>query len=98
MSDQLHYVHGGRELDPEVKVSMVECGSCDDYHREDFWGDCRNDSQRFMPHDRSDGEPEYICADGKEWISEAEYIGRQETLFMENYTRERIEREKEKWS
>ena len=55
MSDQLHFTRGGQPIDPEVKVPMVECGSCECYHRSDFWGDCRNDQQRFLPHDLSDG-------------------------------------------
>jgi hypothetical protein len=25
----------------------VECGSCGEYHRADYWGDCRNDAERF---------------------------------------------------
>ena len=55
MSDQLHFIRGGQTLNPEVKVPMVECGCCECYHRSDFWGDCRNDSQRFLPHDPIDG-------------------------------------------
>jgi len=76
MSDQLHFIRGGRPLDPEVKVPMVECGSCECYHRSDFWGDCRNDSQRFLPHDLSDGEPEYVCANEEPWITDVELTRR----------------------
>jgi len=27
--------------------TFVHCGSCVAYHRTDFWGDCREDSERF---------------------------------------------------
>jgi hypothetical protein len=27
---------------------FVECGCCGSYHRADFTGDCREDSERFM--------------------------------------------------
>ena len=27
---------------------MVECGSCDCYHRSDYLGDCRDDDERFF--------------------------------------------------
>lgn len=26
---------------------FAECGSCGAYHRADYWGDCRNDDERF---------------------------------------------------
>ena len=78
MSDQLHFIRGGKALDPSEHVSMVECGCCECYHREDFWGDCRNDSQRFLPHDPIDGEPEYVCADGEHWITDAELSRRED--------------------
>ena len=32
-------------------VQMVECGCCDHHHRADWWGDCRDDSQRFIEQD-----------------------------------------------
>ena len=83
MSDQLHFVRGGKQLDPIEKVSMVECGCCECHHRSDFWGDCRNDSQRFMPHDYTDGDPEYVCADGWHWISDAEWIRREDARTQE---------------
>ncbi len=78
MSDQLHFIRSGVELDPEVKVPMIECGCCEFHHRSDFWGDCRTDSQRFMPHHPVDGEPEYVCANGHHWISDAEWIRRED--------------------
>ena len=78
MSDQLHFIRAGKSLDLEAKVSMVECGCCECYHREDFWGDCRTDSQRFLPHDPIDGEPEYVCADGEHWITDAELSRRED--------------------
>ncbi len=78
MSDSLHYIRTGEALDPEAKVPMIECGSCEFHHRSDFWGDCRTDSQRFMPHHPADGEPEYVCADGHHWISDAEWMRRED--------------------
>ena len=29
--------------------SFVECGSCGAYHKVDFYGDCRDDGERFGP-------------------------------------------------
>jgi hypothetical protein len=29
----------------------VECGSCGGFHRSDYWGDCRNDAERFTAED-----------------------------------------------
>ena len=70
--DQLHYLRGGEALNP-APVQMVECGCCEQYHRADFYGDCRNDSQRFIECDSSlDGAPEYTDAEGEPWISIAE--------------------------
>ena len=79
MSDSLHFIRAGKSLDPEAKVEMIECGSCEYHHRADFWGDCRTDSQRFMPHDGS-GDPEYECENGHHWITETEWWRRQEAL------------------
>jgi hypothetical protein len=31
----------------EVVDHLAECGCCGGYHRPDYWGDCRNDSERF---------------------------------------------------
>ena len=28
-------------------MRYFECGSCGEFHREDYWGDCRNDEERF---------------------------------------------------
>lgn len=28
-------------------IPIEECGCCGCYHRLDYWGDCRNDSERF---------------------------------------------------
>ena len=33
-------------IDKKV-VYVVECGSCSHFHRVDYFGDCRNDSERF---------------------------------------------------
>ncbi len=30
---------------------FVHCGSCECYHRVDYYGDCRNDAERFFPDD-----------------------------------------------
>ena len=30
---------------PSVKI--IHCGCCECYHRVDFYGDCRDDSERF---------------------------------------------------
>lgn len=27
--------------------TFIECGCCGAYHRADFWGDCREDGERF---------------------------------------------------
>ena len=80
MSDLLHFIRTGKALDPDAKVAIVECGSCECYHRSDFWGDCRTDSQRFLPHDLADGEPEYVCADGEGWITDVELSRRYQAL------------------
>jgi hypothetical protein len=29
------------------KHKFIECGCCGHYHPIDFWGDCRDDSNRF---------------------------------------------------
>lgn len=28
--------------------NMIECGCCGHYHRKDYYGDCRNDRERFI--------------------------------------------------
>jgi hypothetical protein len=36
--------------DPDFRddtAYLVECGCCEQYHRHDFEGDCRNDAERF---------------------------------------------------
>ena len=83
MSDSLHFIRTGQALDPEAQVSMIECGCCEFHHRSDFFGDCRTDSERFLPHHPSDGEPEYICADGHHWMSDAEWIRREDARTQE---------------
>lgn len=30
---------------------FIECGCCDHFHRADFWGDCRDDNERFTLDD-----------------------------------------------
>ncbi len=38
-------------VEPEPKIDYHECGSCGAYHRADYAGDCRNDSERFSYED-----------------------------------------------
>ena len=28
--------------------TFIECGCCGRYHRTDFWGDCRENSERYV--------------------------------------------------
>lgn len=35
------------DLVMQAEDQLEECGSCGAYHRKDYWGDCRNDAQRF---------------------------------------------------
>ena len=70
MTDLLHHQRGGGEMNP-LPVSMIECSCCDDYHREDFYGDCRNDSQRFMEQDDPSEPSDYTDEDGERWVSAA---------------------------
>lgn len=39
------------------KLDLVECGSCEGYHRRAFTGDCRDDYERYP-------DPENICSYG----------------------------------
>ena len=32
-------------------MRYLECGCCEHYHQEDFFGDCRNDAERFSLED-----------------------------------------------
>jgi len=32
-------------------MRYIECGCCGQYHRADYWGDCRNDEERFNLED-----------------------------------------------
>lgn len=44
----------GAGIPPGPRVNtFVECGGCGAYHRTDFTGDCREDSERFadLPED-----------------------------------------------
>lgn len=34
--------------------TFEECGCCGSYHRSDFFGDCREDSERFAPDEIPD--------------------------------------------
>ena len=39
----------GAGIPPGERVNtFVECGCCGAYHRTDFYGDCREDSERFL--------------------------------------------------
>ena len=31
----------------QLGATFIECGCCGAYHRSDYWGDCRNDAERF---------------------------------------------------
>ena len=79
MTDLLHHQRGGGELTPEA-VRMIECSCCDHHHREDFYGDCRTDEQRFIEQDDRSGPSDYSDEDGERWISAA-YL-RSETVIQ----------------
>ena len=34
-----------------MAIKYLECGCCEHYHREDYYGDCRNDAERFTLND-----------------------------------------------
>jgi hypothetical protein len=34
-----------------MEKEYIECGCCGAYHRTDFFGDCRNDAERFNLED-----------------------------------------------
>jgi hypothetical protein len=34
-----------------MKYEYIECGCCGQYHRIDYYGDCRNDAERFTFED-----------------------------------------------
>jgi len=40
-----------RKRKTSASEHYVECGSCGQYHREAFAGDCRDDSERFAFHE-----------------------------------------------
>lgn len=49
----------GLSTSPDA-VKIFRCGCCGCYHRMDYWGDCRNDEERFAdPEDAEDrlGKP-----------------------------------------
>jgi hypothetical protein len=46
------WVGAGIPVGPRVNTFFA-CGCCASYHRTDFWGDCREDSERF--HDVPSG-------------------------------------------
>lgn len=35
-------------------MKYLECGCCGHYHRENYYGDCRNDDERFTLDDLED--------------------------------------------
>jgi hypothetical protein len=37
-------------------MKFVECGSCGEFHRADYWGDCRNDEERYSLEDLEEME------------------------------------------
>ena len=69
--DLLHYQRGGEQLTAQP-VRMIECACCDHHHRADFWGDCRNDEQRFIEQDDPAQTSDYTDEDGERWVSIAE--------------------------
>ena len=71
ITDLLHYQRGGEALSP-TPVRMVECGCCDHHHRADFFGDCRNDAQRFIEQDDPSSASDYTDEDDERWVSIAE--------------------------
>ena len=73
MTDLLHHQRGGGELRAQA-VRMIECGRCDHHHREDFYGDCRNDAQRFIEQDDPSGPSDYSDEDGERWVSITAYL------------------------
>ena len=40
---------------------FYDCGGCGAYHRDDFWGDCREDSERY--HELPEGATEVFYDD-----------------------------------
>lgn len=38
-------------MSTSILPRYVLCGCCEQYHRRDYWGDCRNDAERFNPED-----------------------------------------------
>lgn len=34
-----------------TKEDYSECGCCGQFHRSNYWGDCRNDEERFNEED-----------------------------------------------
>jgi len=32
---------------PSQPVRIIQCGCCDHWHRANYFGDCRNDAERF---------------------------------------------------
>jgi len=41
---------------------IFECGCCGAWHRDSFWGDCRNDTERFI-------DPEdFGTRSGETWV------------------------------
>lgn len=45
-------------------IWLDECGCCGQYHRPNYWGDCRNDAERFpLPVLENGKNVEYPRAD-----------------------------------
>ena len=75
-NDLPHHPNNGRFMTRDDTHEMESgCAGCGYHHRADFSGDCRNDHEAYddyddgMPYARFGFEPDYVCADGKRWIS-----------------------------
>ena len=42
--------------DKMIDVEYMECGCCGHWHRSNYWGDCRNDAERFVSIDGDEFE------------------------------------------
>jgi len=77
-SSQLFELENGKLVDiaiihARIRETFVECGSCGEYHRQDYRGDCRNDSERFSFENIPDGSTA-IEIDGNKGIKQGENV------------------------
>ena len=52
----------------DAEFTMIECGCCECYHKSSFHGDCRVDSERFLPH-CGDNAPFITDRNGERWVN-----------------------------